>query len=394
MPDPWCRPARPRPPVHRPGQPPGKFGCRVANGHIDLRLRQPSDAVEVSAFEIRRVEAGAVKMRPAEVGAFEMRVAEVGTFEMHPAKVGAPQNGVSEIENSVVPGFKTALVLVATANHSQHGCNVGCRRFSSIGLLSDALIERLGRPLDLGSLRSLADEGGQVLHHRPVVLGAFLRNPLERVDTAQPHLQLVTAELLDRLAEALGYAPLQVSPGLCLMPITGNTRLPARCLRLADRCIDQKDCTKTGEDRIDEGGIGIGNNTLVVFVALRIPGQHEQQQKKDDSTKHSEATGIGAGKGCLKRLGEPWLELSDGLVARTELSVQRGPGDAGGLGQPVQPPGQPDVDIERHRAVAQLADGGFQHGHGVIPERGIEGLVQDNPILPERPLDAVFGVEP
>ena len=56
-------------------------------------------------------------------------------------------------------------------------------------------------------------------------LGAFLRNPLKRVNAAQPHLQLVTAQLLDRLAEALGDAPLTVRLGL------GERRSPWR-LRL------------------------------------------------------------------------------------------------------------------------------------------------------------------
>ena len=75
------------------------------------------------------------------------------------------------------------------------------------------MIERLRCPLGLRSLRSLPDEGGQVLHHRPVVGGAFLRNPFERIDAAQPHFQLVAAELLNRLAEAFSDTPLQVGLG-------------------------------------------------------------------------------------------------------------------------------------------------------------------------------------
>ena len=67
-----------------------------------------------------------------------------------------------------------------------------------------------------------------------MVLRAFLRDPLKRVDATEPHFQLVTAELLDRLAEALGDAPLPVRFGLREMPHQRNAgdRQPATSVRI------------------------------------------------------------------------------------------------------------------------------------------------------------------
>jgi hypothetical protein len=59
----------------------------------------------------------------------------------------------------------------------------------------------------------------------------------------------------------------------------------------------------------------------------------------------------------------------------------------------MQSPRQPNVYVERHRAVAQLTDSGLKQWDGVIPKRGIKGFIKHNSIFPERALGAVLGVE-
>src|SRR6516164_7243179 len=67
-------------------------------------------------------------------------------------------------------------------------------------------------------VRALTHKRRERLHHGPVVAWALPRNPLERIDAAKPHLQLVAAQLLDRLAEALDNPTLLISLRLRLMP--------------------------------------------------------------------------------------------------------------------------------------------------------------------------------
>ena len=62
----------------------------------------------------------------------------------------------------------------------------------------------------------------------------------------------------------------------------------------------------------------------------------------------------GLGVGCERRFegfGETWLELSHCLEAGAELRMEPGPRNASGLGQSMQSPSKPHVDIERHGAV-------------------------------------------
>ena len=54
----------------------------------------------------------------------------------------------------------------------------------------------------------LADEGGQHLHDGGVVPGGITADPLEGVDAADAHVELVRAELLDGLGVAVGHLPL------------------------------------------------------------------------------------------------------------------------------------------------------------------------------------------
>ena len=139
-----------------------------------------------------------------------------GSFKVRPTKVGTPQKGLPEIENLFVPRFEGAVALAAPPDHRQGRRNVGFRWFLFDGISPEFLATPVGpsgilpqsvsTPFDAlnaprlrisrCALRPLPDEGGQVLHDRPVVLGAFLGDTLERIDAAQPHLQLVATQLL------------------------------------------------------------------------------------------------------------------------------------------------------------------------------------------------------
>ena len=54
----------------------------------------------------------------------------------------------------------------------------------------------------------LADERGQDLYDGRMVSGGVAGDALQGVDAADPHVELVGAELLDRLGVAVGHLPL------------------------------------------------------------------------------------------------------------------------------------------------------------------------------------------
>ena len=62
-----------------------------------------------------------------------------------------------------------------------------------------------GRPRLAGVL---PDECGEYLHHGGMVFGGIPGDPLEGIDAADAHVELVRAELLDGLGEAVGYLSL------------------------------------------------------------------------------------------------------------------------------------------------------------------------------------------
>jgi hypothetical protein len=55
---------------------------------------------------------------------------------------------------------------------------------------------------------TLTDERGQGFHHRGVVFGRIAGHTLQRIDTADTHVEPVGAELLDRLGVAVSHLPL------------------------------------------------------------------------------------------------------------------------------------------------------------------------------------------
>ncbi len=69
--------------------------------------------------------------------------------------------------------------------------------------------------------RVLANVGRQRFHDRPVFPFTLLGNIFERVDTAQAHLRLITAELLDSLGEAFRDPAFKVRLGLFLVALGG-----------------------------------------------------------------------------------------------------------------------------------------------------------------------------
>jgi hypothetical protein len=54
----------------------------------------------------------------------------------------------------------------------------------------------------------VTDECGEYLHHGRMVFCGITGNPLEAVDTADAHVELVRAELVDGLGVAIGHLSL------------------------------------------------------------------------------------------------------------------------------------------------------------------------------------------
>jgi hypothetical protein len=75
-------------------------------------------------------------------------------------------------------------------------------------------------------LLPLAHIGRQRLHDRPVLPLAFACDPLQAVNAAEADFELVAAELLDRLGEALRNPPFSVRFGLLLVTAPRRSCLP------------------------------------------------------------------------------------------------------------------------------------------------------------------------
>jgi hypothetical protein len=63
----------------------------------------------------------------------------------------------------------------------------------------------------------LPDKCGEHLHHGGVVFGGIAGDPLEGVDAADAHVDLLVAELLDGLGEAVSH-----------LPFSGQGEVPSR----------------------------------------------------------------------------------------------------------------------------------------------------------------------
>jgi hypothetical protein len=67
----------------------------------------------------------------------------------------------------------------------------------------------------------LADERGQHLHHGRVVSRGVAGDALQRVDTADPYIKLLGAELLDGLGVAVGHLSLLGQLVAAPLPLVG-----------------------------------------------------------------------------------------------------------------------------------------------------------------------------
>ena len=156
-------------------------------------------AGEVRAGEVRVGEVRAGEVRAGEVRAGEVRAGEVRAGEVRAGEVRAGEVRAGEVRAGEVNRQDVALCISA-ADHGNGRLNVGPGQSF---LFRTAGIWR--RPRLAGVL---ADECGEYLHHGGVVFGGIPGDPLEGVDAADAHVELVRAELLDGLGVAVGYLPL------------------------------------------------------------------------------------------------------------------------------------------------------------------------------------------
>src|SRR5580693_283973 len=100
----------------------------------------------------------------------------------------------------------------------------------------------------------LAYERGEHLHHDWVVFARVVSDAFEGVDTADAHVNLVRAELLDRLRVAVGYLPFEEraqSVPVCL----------TRVLETRDRHCHGASHAYEGRGGADECGLDDGIHT-------------------------------------------------------------------------------------------------------------------------------------
>jgi hypothetical protein len=77
-----------------------------------------------------------------------------------------------------------------------------------------------------------ADNGGQHLPDRGPVGGRITGDPLQRIESTQPHIQALTAELVDRSGEPLGDLPFPAGLQLPVGDVRAHQqRRPAKALQ-------------------------------------------------------------------------------------------------------------------------------------------------------------------
>ncbi len=168
--------------------------------------QQQAGAPEVRSLEVRRPQVGL-----EQIGALEVRSAEEGSFEVRPGQHRARQGGMREPDRGLA-----VVGECAPAENRHRGLDVGRGARAMVAVRagggSAGVAVAVSGPRARASRpgRVLADERRQDLDDRAVILGRFLREPLERVDPAEAHVERRVPDLVDGAHEPLGQLALGV----------------------------------------------------------------------------------------------------------------------------------------------------------------------------------------
>src|SRR4051794_13584905 len=157
---------------------------------------------EVGPFEMCLSQVGSFEVRSREVGSFEMRLSEVSSFERRLNQEGPPQVGQRKVQPPFPRVFALAASGITAIDDGQNRGNIGRRAIAMVSIYS-----RESRHL-IFPASTLPDKSGQCLHDRPIIRLALPRDALQRINAAQANLEFIAPELLDRIGEAFGDAPL------------------------------------------------------------------------------------------------------------------------------------------------------------------------------------------
>ncbi len=240
-----------------------EFG--VADGTVQLQLRQALYAREVGERDIGVREVGIPEVRTREVGVkevgnrkvgvYKVGVCEVGVREVGVREVGAHEVGAREIGGreveKVCSGKKPAVIGILIPDQFHDRLHIGTN-FDSGARRACVWVRALS-----GLVRWMPDEGAEdVDHANHVALLRVLDRAPQGVDAAQADRQFLAPQLLDRLRETTRDMALLGDAYLldgCLRLLARGLCLPAGCLSLhigrrrppgADPKADQSGCEK------------------------------------------------------------------------------------------------------------------------------------------------------
>ena len=168
---------------------------------IQFRLVEPcSDQVclvEISYIQLRPGEPCSLQMRTAESRSRQMRIVEKRSVQIRSERICTAQIAVTQIE--LLTLALTLVVPFSPTKHCQNGLDL------SGWFLCYCIFILLFRWLFSRCWSILPDIRCEDFHDRPVVTGRIEGNALQRIDCAQPHLDIrliccgQRTELLDSL---------------------------------------------------------------------------------------------------------------------------------------------------------------------------------------------------
>jgi hypothetical protein len=257
--------------------------------------------VEPGAGEIAVLELGVVQVGAGQDGAVEVGIVQDGVFEPRlfeacPHQPSPGEIGVPQVRALQVGSMQVEMLLRCGAGGDRW---VGTPREHDEDILDNRL-DRGNRFRALGDLHArvrvvVAHEGGQHMHHWPVVaIGIFLGHALKGVDAPELRFVLSGAELLHREGEAFGGPALARKPEILVGGLARVDQLePGE---------DQAGQHSEATEELDQGGTGIVFDRELLALADpaatlggRLPFRHQPDDGDNGEEDGGQQEALGGG---------------------------------------------------------------------------------------------------
>ena len=239
---------------------------------------------------------------PAEVRPLHPRPAEVRPLEGAALKIAVGEAEVAEVESEALPGLEGLAVVRAPEDHVERGGDVDAEG----GALP--LLPRLVR------FRVLAQIGAERFHHRDVVPLGILGDAFERVDGAEPDLEIGDG-FLGGLEGAVDLVLGGLADGGIGVAARALIALHRHPLVAVDEVVgDRADAVFAGllgAQHLDRLGQTVGDVPLLggLGLALVDPGLDELEGNggEDRDARHQRAEGVGVAADVIIQRRQPLL---------------------------------------------------------------------------------------